>query len=124
MKKFLTIISLILLPEIVLGAIIDCPYVGFGGNYNLLNYPTSVEEFEKIEEIGKLISNIGHFIKECLVKPALIVVIIIAGIYILISTGDPSKVQKGKNIILAAIIGLIIIFAAEEIANLFSKYIH
>jgi len=124
MKKFLTIISLILIPEIVFGAIIDCPYVGFGGNYNLLNYPNPIQKFEKIEEIEKLILNIGHFIKECLVKPALIAVIIIAGIYILISTGDPSKVQRGKNIILAAIIGLIIIFAAEEIANLFSKYIH
>jgi len=121
MKKFLTIISLILLPEIVLGAIIDCPYVGFGGEKNLLEYPHSIQEFEKIEEIEKLIKNIGHFIKECLVKPALIAVIIIAGIYILISTGDPSKVQKGKNVILAGIIGLIIIFVAEEIAKLVSK---
>ena len=122
MKKFLTIISLILIPEIVFGAIIDCPYVGFGGGYNLLNYPNPTQGLEDLKEIGKnLILNISHFIKECLVKPALIIIIIIAGIYILISTGDPSKVQKGKNIILAGIIGLIIIFVAEEIANLVSK---
>jgi hypothetical protein len=38
--------------------------------------------------------------------------------------GDPGKLERGKKIILAGIIGLIIIFAAEAVTDFFSKYIH
>jgi hypothetical protein len=124
-KKLFIIFSLVLIPGITFGAVIDCPYLG--GGKNLLNYPNEVQPTTSTDlgkEIEKLIGNIVHFIKECLVKPALVIIIIWGGIYIMISTGDPGKVATGKKIILAGIIGLIIIFAAETIAYFFSKYIH
>jgi hypothetical protein len=126
-KKLFIIFSLVLIPGITFGAVkvIDCPYLG--GGKNLLNYPNEVQPTTSTDfgkEIEKLIRNIIHFIKECLVKPVLVAIIIWGGIYIMISTGDPGKVATGKKIILAGIIGLIIIFAAETIADFFSKYIH
>jgi hypothetical protein len=124
-KKLFIIFSLVLIPGITFGAVIDCPYLG--GGKNLLNYPNEVQPTTSTDlgkEIEKLIRNIIHFIKECLVKPALVAIIIWGGIYIMISTGDPAKIETGKKILLAGIIGLIIIFVAEEIAGLFGKYIH
>jgi hypothetical protein len=121
-KKFFITLSLILIPEIVFGAIIDCPYLG--GGKNLLNYPNQTEGKELTEGILGLIGNIIHFIKECLIKPVLVGVIIWGGIHIMTSVGDPGKLERGKKIILAGIIGLIIIFAAEAVTDFFSKYIH
>jgi hypothetical protein len=40
-KKFFIIFSLVLIPGITFGAIIDCPYLG--GGKNLLNYPNEVQ---------------------------------------------------------------------------------
>jgi hypothetical protein len=122
MKKTFTILFLILIPQIVFGVIVDCPY--FGGSANLLNYPNKTEGKELKEALNGLIWNVVHFFKECLVKPALVIIIIWGGVYIMISTGDPAKVEMGKRILLAGIIGLIIIFVAEEIANFFGKYLH
>jgi hypothetical protein len=117
-EKFFIILSLILIPGIAFGAVIDCPY--FGGGKNLLNYPKQVNTTGELkEQIPILIENIIYFLRECLVKPVLIGVIILGGVYIMISAGDPGKLEKGKKIILAGIIGLIIIFGAEAIANLF-----
>jgi hypothetical protein len=126
-KKLFPIFSLVLIPGIAFGAVIDCPYLG--GGKNLLNYPNEVQPTStdmgwKIEkEIEKLIKNLVHFIKECLVKPALVAIIIWGGIYIMISTGDPEKVATGKKIILAGIIGLIIIYGADAVRDFFSNYI-
>jgi len=120
-KKLLKIFPLILIPGIAFGAIIDCPY--FKGEKNLLNYPNETQGKELAEGIKGLIGNIIHFIKECLIKPALVGVIIWGGINIMISAGDPEKVATGKKIILAGIIGLIIIFAAETVADFFAEYI-
>jgi hypothetical protein len=123
-KKFFIIFSLVLIPGIAFGAVIDCPYLK--GGKNLLNYPNEVQPNSTNlgPEIEKLIKNLVHFIKECLVKPVLVAIIIWGGVYIMISTGEPAKTTKGKQILLAGIIGLIIIFVAEEIAGLFGKYIH
>jgi hypothetical protein len=122
MKKFFIILSLILIPKITFGAVVDCHY--FGGGNNLLNYPNQTQGKELAEAISGLIGNIIHFVKECFVKPALIGVILWGGIYIMISTGNPGFLRKGVEILLAGIIGLIIIFAAEEVAEFFGKYIH
>jgi hypothetical protein len=117
-EKLFIILSLILIPGIAFGAVIDCPY--FGGGKNLLNYPKQVNTTGELkEQILILIENIIYFLRECLVKPVLIGVIILGGVYIMISAGDPGKLEKGKKIILAGIIGLIIIFGAEAIADLF-----
>jgi hypothetical protein len=123
-KKFFVIFSLVLIPGITFGTVIDCPYLG--GGKNLLNYPNEVQptSTDLAPQIKGLIGNIIHFIKECLVKPALIAVIIWGGIYIMISTGDPAKIETGKRILLAGIIGLIIIYGADTVRDFFSKYIH
>jgi len=121
LKRLLKIFSLILIPGVAFGAVVDCPY--FGGGKNLLNYPNETQGKELVEGIRGLIGNIIHFIKECLIKPALVGVIIWGGIHIMTSVGDPGKLEKGKKIILAGIIGLIIIFVAETVADFFSKYL-
>jgi hypothetical protein len=118
-KIFKILFVLIFIPEIVLAAI--CEYRGFGGNKTLLE---GVATSDLAVGFPQLIENIVDFILTCLVFYALIGVIIWGGVYIFISTGDPGKVEKGKRIILAGIIGLIIIFAAKEIAQFFGRYIH
>lgn len=48
---------------------------------------------------------------------ASIVVIIIAGLQYMLSTGDPTKVNNAKNTILYAVVGLIIAGAAQTIVR-------
>ena len=47
-----------------------------------------------------------------------VVVIIIGGIMISSSAGDPGKIKKGKTAILYAVIGLIVSLAGYAIVNL------
>jgi len=114
MKKYKILkIGLILLyiPQIVLG--FGCHYYGFGGNKTLM---TNVNTSNLREGIPQLITNIIDFILGCLVLPALIIVIIIGGIQIMISQvqGNPGMVDKGKEAILAGVIGLVIIYIAQD----------
>jgi type IV secretory pathway VirB2 component (pilin) len=112
--KFLgSVLILIFLPKITFGAF--CGYYGFGGSKTLLS---DVDTSSLERGIPKLINNIIEFITECLLTPALIVIIIISGIYIMISLGNPARIEFGKRALLAAIIGLIVIFAAEGIVNI------
>ena len=115
-KILRVLFSLIFIPGIALA--LGCGYYGFGGNKTLLEGVTTSDLGIGIQ---KLISNIVDFIINCIVLYALIGVIIFGGVYIFISMGDPKQIERGKNIILAGIIGLIIIFAAEEIVKLISK---
>lgn len=46
---------------------------------------------------------------------AAVIVIIIAGIQYMVSTGDPTKVNNAKNAIIYAVIGLVIAVAARTI---------
>ena len=46
---------------------------------------------------------------------AAVVVIIVAGIQYMLSTGDPTKVNNAKNAILYAVVGLVIAVAARTI---------
>jgi FtsH-binding integral membrane protein len=57
--------------------------------------------------------NIVDFIIGCLVLPAMVLVIIVSGVYIMTSIGNPGKVELGKKVLLAGIIGLIIVSAAH-----------
>lgn len=41
--------------------------------------------------------------------PMIVVMIVLAGLYLTFSRGEPDKIQKGKQILLYAVIGLIII---------------
>jgi type IV secretory pathway VirB2 component (pilin) len=115
MKKGKILLFLILLPEISFGF---CGYYGFGGSKTLM---TGVDTSELSIGIPQLINNIREFITECLLIPALILIIIASGVYIIISLGNPARVEMGKKILLAGIIGLIIIFVAQEIVNVIWK---
>jgi len=117
-KVLKVIFFLALLPEISFGF---CGYFGFGGSKTLM---TDVDTSDLSVGIPQLLNNIREFVTECLLVPALILIIIASGVHIMISLGDPAKVELGKKILLAGIVGLIIIFVAEEIEEFFRKYIH
>lgn len=46
-----------------------------------------------------------------------VIMIIIGGIYYVVSVGDPGRVTKGKNLLLYAVVGLVIIVSAFAITN-------
>jgi hypothetical protein len=119
-NKILKIILLsISFPEISFGF---CGYYGFGGSKTLVT-GVATTSTELTVAIIQLINNLIEFITKCLVTPALILVIVVSGVYIMISLGNPARVELGKRVLLAGIIGLIIIFAAGEAAEFFGKYI-
>lgn len=63
------------------------------------------------------VRQIINFILTKLVLPLAVVAILAGGIYLLISAGNPGKIETGKSIIWWAIIGLILAFAAWVIIN-------
>jgi sterol desaturase/sphingolipid hydroxylase (fatty acid hydroxylase superfamily) len=103
------LLVLLCCPEVVLG--FGCSYYGFGGDKSLLN---GVDTSDLSRGIPQLIMNIVDFIMGCLVLPALILVILFGGIYIMISQGNPAKINIGRDAILAGIIGIIIIYVAQD----------
>ena len=46
-----------------------------------------------------------------------VIVIIAAGIFYVISSGDPGRITKAKNLLLYSVIGLIIVMSAFVITN-------
>jgi len=70
----------------------------------------------------QLIKAIIVFLRDlALVATAL--VIVLAGFYFVTAAGDPAKVTKAKQMILYALIGLVIVLAAEGIVALMGKVI-
>ena len=64
-------------------------------------------------------NNIIVYILTCLAPIISGVMLILGGFYLMIAGVDPGKMQKGKEIILAAIIGLVVIFVSWVILNTF-----
>jgi len=64
-----------------------------------------------------LVDKVIKFLLTILILPACVVALITAGILIMTATGDPAKLQKGKDIFKYAIIGIIISFGAWLIIN-------
>lgn len=52
-----------------------------------------------------------------------VIVIIVGGVSYMTSQGDPSKVTKGKKIMITGIVGLLIVLLAFAIVNFVLKYI-
>ena len=65
---------------------------------------------------GGIISTVVTILS-ILIGVAAVIIIIIAGIQYMLSTGDPTKVNNSKNAILYAIVGLIVAVLAQVIVQ-------
>ena len=85
---------------------IDC------GNIN--NIWSCVEKTD-IRGISTFLGALTGYVKTCIVRPAFMGVIVVAGFYIMASLDNPGNVQKGKFALIVGIIGLSIVSLADEI---------
>ncbi len=86
-------------------------YTEAKGVVTISNPLTGVNNFTDL--ITKISTAVSAFIGAIAV-----VILIIAGIYFLISAGDPGKVQKAKEMVKYAVIGIVIALTAETIVIL------
>lgn len=87
----------------ILAAIIDAGDVGLGPGTQVTDANTAWQE----------LLNTAYFIAGIVA----VLVIVVAGIYYTTSSGDTSQIQRAKNAILYAVIGLIIIIMAFTITQ-------
>ena len=64
-----------------------------------------------------MISNIYSFIVIEVATPLAILSIVVGGVMILLSAGNPNIQGTGKKILVSAIIGLVLVFASWAIIN-------
>ena len=69
--------------------------------------------------IFELANNIIVYLMTCLTPIISGVMLIIGGFYFMIAGVDPGKMEQGKKIITAAIVGLIVIFVSWVLLNTF-----
>jgi len=103
MKKFLCL-------TISLGALIYFSFVEAASTVTITN-PIKATSFQQLitnmtSAISLLVGSIG------------VIMLIIAGIYFLISAGEPQKLQKAKDFAVWAIIGIVIALTASAIVAL------
>jgi len=77
----------------------------------------------KIDKVIELIYNVINFILQCLTPIFAGLLIMIGGFYLLTAAGDPNRIETGKKVLTAAIIGLMIVFLARGLLTLFLKLI-
>jgi len=80
---------------------------------------TIEEQVKDINGNGNLRSDVGDVLNIIIyvIGIAAVIVIIIGGINIVMSQGDPSKVKKGKDAVLYGVIGLIVTISAWAIVR-------
>ena len=80
---------------------------------------TIEEQVKDINGNGNLRSDVGDVLNMIIyvIGLAAVIVIIIGGINIVTSQGDPSKVKKGKDAVLYGVIGLIVTISAWAIVR-------
>ncbi len=64
-----------------------------------------------------LLVNIYHFIVWDLATPLAIIALMVGGIIMMVSAGNPSTFAKGREIVKWAIIGLVLVFCSWVIIN-------
>jgi len=69
--------------------------------------------------IFELANNIIVYVMTCLTPIISGIMLILGGFYFMIAGVDPTKMQKGKDIALAAITGLVVIFVSWILLNTF-----
>ena len=68
-------------------------------------------------------NNLIKFLLFCLVPPFALGGIVLAGVYLIFSGGNPTAVNQGKDVLKAVIIGLLIVFCSWLLINLFFSFI-
>jgi hypothetical protein len=71
----------------------------------------------QFEHIFVLLNKIYNFIVKMIAAPLAVIALIVGGILIMISAGNPELLGKGKKTLYAAIIGLALVFGSWVIIN-------
>ena len=109
-KKLLSIIfSIFLLMPSFSYAICEGEIVPCGGDKGMCNFC----------HIFELANNIIVYVMTCLTPIISGVMLILGGFYFMIAGVDPGKMEQGKKITTAAIIGLVVIFISWILLNTF-----
>ena len=66
-----------------------------------------------------LLDNVVKFVLQDLVPPIAALMLVIAGGMYFMAAGDPSKVGKAKSVLTSVVMGLLIIYGAYLLVNLF-----
>jgi len=70
-----------------------------------------------ITDFFKMLGNIFNFIVNDIAIPVAVVALVIGGVILLISAGNPNMVGLGKKILWSAIIGLLLALCSKLIIN-------
>ena len=70
-----------------------------------------------IGDFFTLLGNIYNFIVLWVVTPLAIIALIVGGIFMMVSAGNPTLMGRGKQILWTAIIGLVLVFCSWLIIN-------
>jgi len=131
MKKFVVILSILLFPLIVFGQLPGLPSLpslpglpnlpSLPGLPGLPGQPPVIYTLPtvNIETVFYRLANILFYLLVLLS----VIFVIIGGITIATSSGDPNRVELGKKIIVFSLVGLIVGALAFGIVNLFYGYI-
>jgi hypothetical protein len=76
-------------------------------------------EMCQFSDIFILVNNILVYVMTCLAPIVSAIMLIFGGFYYMIAGVNPGKLEEGKKIITAAIVGLVIIFVAWILLNTF-----
>ena len=76
-------------------------------------------KYESIEELVEAIINFV-FNLALVIAP---LIIIIGGFYIITSSGNPEKIKTGKNIIIYALVGILIILVSKGVVAIITSFI-
>ncbi|MBI1971521.1 MAG: hypothetical protein HYS52_01575 [Candidatus Wildermuthbacteria bacterium] len=68
-------------------------------------------------DLFALAANIINFVLGTIVPPVAALLVVMGGFYLLTSGGDPQKQTRGKTILTAVVIGLIIVYAGWLLIN-------
>ena len=106
-KKFLAVILLCLVSIIFVPLIINAQGLVKCGN--------TVGDQCTLSDVLTLIDDIYTFIVNNIATPLAVIALIIGGVLLLISAGNPALAGAGKKVLWAAIIGLALVFGAKAI---------
>ena len=93
----------------------DCPKGGDPAAKGLV--PCGVSCSCTIENIFEMIGRVYHFIVWNLATPLAVLAVLVGGILLMVSSGNPGLAGRGKSILTIAIIGLVLVFLSYLIID-------
>jgi len=106
--SFLVLVFFSLIPDLDLSAANPC-------SVNLVGNPDSKTGRYEIKQFKEMLQRIVDLILFCITPPIAVLMLVIGGIIILVSGGDPNLKSLGKKILIATIIGLFIAYGSWAI---------